>query len=154
MSLPATDYKILAKVLATELLQVISTTTLFLKDLTSVEEAIELFNDFGGHSGLRLNIDKTEIVSLGILCLTENALPIDSITSVELNYTEKLKIVEKLLYMWSSRNLSWKGKITTLKSLVVPKFLHLFSSIHTPVNIFEKISKLLFNFLWNKKPLE
>ena len=155
-----------------KIIQLADDTTLFLKDLSSVEEAIDLFNDFGRHSGLRLNIDKTEIVPLGTLCLTENVLPrniknitikrtsfktlgvwfsIDSSNSVELNYTDRLKIVEKLLYMWSSRNLSWKGKITILKSLVIPKFLHLFSSIYTPVDILDKIDKLLFNFLWNKK---
>ena len=44
-------------------------TTLFLSNLQSLKQAIIMFNHFREISGLRLNIDKTELVSLGDLHL-------------------------------------------------------------------------------------
>ena len=156
-----------------KIVQLADDTTLFVKDLKSVANAIEMFNEFGKYSGLRLNLEKTVIIPLGTLQLTSINLPkylkyikiqrtsfktlgvwfsLDTNISVDLNFTERIREVEKLLYIWSTRHLSWKGKITILKSLIVPKFVHLLNSIYTPVNILDRINKLLFNFLWNNKP--
>ena len=40
-------------------------TTLFLADLNSLDVAIHLFKDFEKNSGLKLNLDKTEIIPIG-----------------------------------------------------------------------------------------
>ena len=45
--------------------QLADDTTLFLQDLRSVSESISLFNDFTTISGLRLNLEKTEIIPIG-----------------------------------------------------------------------------------------
>ena len=49
--------------------QLADDTTLFLSNLQSLKQAIIKFNHFGAISGLRLNIDKTELVPLGDLHL-------------------------------------------------------------------------------------
>ena len=155
------------------IIQLADDTTLFLKNIKSLVLAIDLFKKFGEFSGLKLNIGKTEIVPLGQLYLTTNSLPkrlknitiqtklfktlgiwflINSNINIELNFTERLKTIEKSLFIWSARDLSWKGKITIIKSLIIPKFLHLFSSVYTPAKILDNIDKLLFNFLWRNKP--
>ena len=49
--------------------QLADDTTLFSSNLQSLKQAIIKFNHFGAISGLRLNIDKTELVPLGDLHL-------------------------------------------------------------------------------------
>ena len=142
-----------------KIIQLADDTTLFLKNIKSLVLAIDLFKKFGAFSGLKLNIGKTEIVPLGQLYLTTNSLPkrlknitiqtklfktlgiwfsINSNINIELNFTERLKTIEKSLFIWSARDPSWKGNITIIKSLIIPKFLHLFSSVYTPAKILDK----------------
>ena len=153
--------------------QLADDTTLYLKDMLSLERAISLFQDFGLCSGLKLNLDKTEVIPLGSVQPKDIDIPhgikcinirkqafktlgiwfsMDPLLSIELNYKERMKETEKLLYIWMSRNLTLKGKITVLKTLIVPKFIHLLKSILTPTSILSKIDKMFFDFLWNNKP--
>ena len=69
-----------------------------------------------------------------------------------LNFEDKIKKIEQLMNIWSTRNFSLKGKVTILKSLIVSQFSFLFSTIYTPVEILHKIDKIIFSFLWNNKP--
>ena len=54
--------------------------------------------------------------------------------------------------IWKSRCLSLKGKITIIKTLIIPQIHFLFAMIYIPVNILQKIDKILFDFLWSSKP--
>ena len=153
--------------------QLADDTTMFLKDKKSIEIALALFNKFGTYSGLKLNLDKTEIIPIGVspkgninfsddlkyIDINKKAFKTlgvwfsgDSHVSMNLNYKARIEKVEKLLFIWKARCLSLKGKITILKTLIVPQFVHLFSTIYTPANILKTIDTLFFNFLWNNKP--
>ena len=41
------------------------------------------------------------------------------------------------------------GKVTIIKSLVIPKFVYLASLMSTPNNVMVELNRLLYNFLWN-----
>ena len=146
---------------------------MFLKDIQSIKNALALFNKFGAYSGLKLNLDKTEIIPVGMSQLSYQSLPNDlnyidinkkafktlgvwfcgdSHISNNLNYKFRIEKVEKLLFIWKARSLSLKGKITILKTLVVPQFVHLFSTIFTPASVLKTIDTMFFNFLWNNNP--
>ena len=71
---------------------------------------------------------------------------------IKLNFTRRLEQSKQLLNIWTSRSLSLKGKITILKTLVVPQYIHLFKNLYTPVATLNEIDKMFFNFLWNTKP--
>ena len=61
--------------------------------------------------------------------------------------------MEKILKQWNKRSLSPIGKITVIKTLVIPIFNLLFTSLPNPdVKIYETINKTLYDFLWNKNP--
>ena len=61
--------------------------------------------------------------------------------------------MEKILKQWNKRSLSPIGKITVIKTLVIPIFNLLFTSLPNPnVEIYETINKTLYDFLWNKNP--
>ena len=54
--------------------QLADDTTLFLKNIDSLKEALNILDEFHRISGLKLNKKKTEILQLGILCTTNYTL--------------------------------------------------------------------------------
>ena len=69
------------------------------------------------------------------------------------NYIPKVTQMEKILKQWNKRSLSPIGKITVIKTLVIPIFNLLFTYLPNPdVKIYETINKTLYDFLWNKNP--
>lgn len=46
---------------------------------------------------------------------------------LEKNFIENLDKIKKLINVWSSRGLSIYGKVTIIKSLVIPKFVYVAS---------------------------
>ena len=70
----------------------------------------------------------------------------------ELNYDERLKKINCILQIWKQRNLSWKGCIMIIKTLVLSQVTHLFTMTYTPLKFLEQLDKLIFGFLWNNKP--
>ena len=69
------------------------------------------------------------------------------------NYIPKVTQMEKIQKQWNKRSFSPIGKITVIKTLVIPIFNLLFTYLPNPdVKIYETINKTLYDFLWNKKP--
>ena len=102
-------------------------------------------------SGLKLNLNKTEIIPIGKLKNKEVFLPPD-LTSIHivngpfkalgiwysynknemlnLNLENRLKNMNTIINIWKSRSLSLKGKITIIKTLILPQINFLFSMIY------------------------
>ena len=70
----------------------------------------------------------------------------------KLNFQKKIEKMENLTNTWTTRHLSLKAKVTVIKSLILPQISHLLSMCYCPHTMLEKIDKVLFNFLWGKKP--
>ena len=68
---------------------------------------------------------------------------------LEKNFIERLDSIKNLTRIWSSRGLSIYGKITLIKSLLIPKFVYVSSLIPTPQEFVSQLNQLLFQFLWN-----
>ena len=153
--------------------QLADDTTIFIKNLKSLQSAIDLFQNFQKCSGLKLNLEKTEIIPLGPHRLSPIDLPnkVDKLSinygafktlgvwfsqnfdeSLKLNYDERLIKIETLLQIWKQRSLSWKGRIMIIKTLILSQVTHLLSMVFTPSYILEKLDKILFKFLWHDKP--
>ena len=66
----------------------------------------------------------------------------------EKNFIERLDSVKKLINIWSSRGLSIYGKVTIIKSLIIPKLVYISSLLPTPKEIIQELNQLLFKFLW------
>ena len=133
---------------------------------------MKIIQNFGSISGLRLNITKSQAVWLGKkagssdkLCDELNIswnqesfklLGIKFSTNlkemIDTNYRDKINSIKKLLGSWVKRNLSPIGKITVLKSLAIPKLIHLFSSLPNPSKkIIAEIESVFYQFIWNFK---
>ena len=66
----------------------------------------------------------------------------------EKNFIERLDSIKKLINIWSSRGLSIYGKVTIIKSFLIPKFVYACSLLPTPKELVKQLNQLLFKFLW------
>ena len=146
--------------------------TLFSIDIASIEKAIEIFNKFHRVSGLKLNLTKTEIIPIGTMANKVPIIPntlreikvkhgafkglgvwftLNKNEQVHKNCDERIKNMRTLLNIWKQRNLSLKGKILIIRTLILPQIQFLFNMIEIPINIIRKIDEMLFEYLWNGK---
>ena len=66
----------------------------------------------------------------------------------EKNFIERLDSIKKLINIWSSRGLSIYGKLTIIKSFLIPS---LFTYVHYyqhQKEVLKQLNQLLFKFLW------
>lgn len=151
--------------------QLADDTTLYLEnDELSFKTCITILDKFTLVSGLKINYTKTIAITIGMgnikydtgngkeinwqadgrFTLLGIKYNLDEENFTELNYEEKLKEFRKILNSWNSRNLTIYGKTCVLKSLALPKLVHLFSSIpNPPQTIFKDLEKECFRFIWN-----
>ena len=71
--------------------------------------------------------------------------------TANLNFQEKIEKMRNCLGAWALRRLSLIGKISVIKSLVVPQIIHILSPLQSNPQIINEINVLFFNFLWNGK---
>ena len=126
-------------------------------------QVLDLFKDI---SGLKINSTKTEGMWIG--ASKENKAkplgikwPNEPIKALgvyftydpkllkEKNFIERLDSIKKLINIWSSRGLSVYGKVTIIKSFLIPKFVYVCSVLPTPKELVKELNQLLFKFLWN-----
>ena len=114
------------------MLQYADDMTAVLSDITSAQELLNLLDSFRISSGLSINwstrSSKTKpcginwpnepIKALGIFYTYDLKL------LHEKNFLENLDNIKKLLNIWYSRGLSLCGKVTVIKSVVVPKVVY------------------------------
>ena len=145
--------------------QMADDTSLFVKDLASVQNCLNTLDHFYKCAGLKLNKDKTEAILLGKKTLKVNDKmglnwvkgPI-KVTGIWVGHNiaelsqnsinEKIQKIKTLLNLWKSRNLSIKGKITILRTQAMPIILYLASVLSISNESIEIIDKLFFDFIW------
>ena len=66
----------------------------------------------------------------------------------EKNFIERLDSIKKLINIWSARGLSIYGKVTIIKSFLIPKYIYVCSIPPTPKELLKELNKVLFKFLW------
>jgi hypothetical protein len=129
-----------------------------------------LFNhlkDFGDISGLKLNINKTEILTLGVS--TENNIPkryrrhikqevkylgckitTNYKETTNINIKEALDRIENLTSKWAHRKTTISGKIAIIKSLLLPQLTYILTNMKSPEEkIIKELNKKLYEFLNN-----
>ena len=71
-------------------------------------------------------------------------------TLLELNFSSVFDKMKTILNLWASRNLSLIGRITIIKSLIVPQITYKAAMLPVmlPKNLLQKFNKLFFRFIW------
>ena len=67
------------------------------------------------------------------------------------NFTEKLDKIKTLINIRSSRRLFFYGKVTIIKSFLLPKVVYVSSLLPTPEQTIKELNHLIYNFLWKGK---
>lgn len=126
-------------------------------------------------SGIEINIDKTEILSLrhnsthqdfvpvsirikGKEILTKETIKICGIyfsnninTAYENNIIDKIEKMERQLIMWLQRALSIEGKILIVKTFGLSQLIYSLQMCQINERELIDIERMIFKFLWNKK---
>jgi exonuclease III len=139
----------------------------------SFREAVNILRKFTKISGLKMNVEKTQVVGIGSLKGidihymrdqnyvwnpgTFKVLGIifstDLHAIVRLNFDDKLLTLRKILSSWKKRHLTPYGRIVVLKSLVISRITHLFINLPDPAPDFlSELNNMCFTFLWEDKP--
>ena len=119
------------------------------KNSLDEEENIIMGGDFNWIGSLREN----KSTPFGIKWTNEPVKALDVCYSYdqkllhEKNFIERLDSVKKLINLWSARGLSRYGKITVIKSLIIPKFVYIASLLTTPKGVIQELNRLIFKFL-------
>ena len=110
--------------------------TATLANISSVEILIKILNDFEECSGLKMNLSKTKAMWIGA---SKHSLEkvktlgihfsCDQEQVIKQNFHERLSDVQETINLWSLRSLSLFGKVTIIKSFLIPKLLICFFNI-------------------------
>ena len=96
-----------------------------------------------GHEFL---LESRNFKGLGVKCFTST----DEISTI--NYEGQLQEINQVLSIWKKRQLTPLWKITVIKTLVISKITHLFTTLPDPSAAFlREFENVLFQFLWNGK---
>jgi len=144
-------------------------TTLFLKDVTSLQTVLNLMFMFRHSSGLKINSSKTQVMQVGVKDWNIKPFKLKSVkeriyslgtwfykdpqTTVSENLAEKFKEFKKILEKWQCRKLTLYGKIIVLKTFALSKLNYVITSVEISKEFVDTIQQTIFDFIWDhKKP--
>ena len=148
--------------------QLADDTTLFLKSKNEISIALNIIEIFGNLSGLKLNRNKTEGIWLGRLKHCKEKFEDISWTNEivkclgvyfghnkakcqQANIEKQIQKSENIINSWNKRNLSLLGKITVVKSLILPNITFIASVCTIPPEYIQKFKSIIYNFIWGGK---
>ena len=135
---------------------------LFLRDILSVKELINSFNQLYHFCGLKANIGKCEIAGIGSLKgFTEAVCSLKSvdlsndiikILGIHFSYNKKVQMqnnfittiekIQQVLRLWNSPNLTLDWRIMIFKILAISKIVYLALKTNVPKVIVIELQKI------------
>ena len=146
-----------------KLVQYADDTTLTLNDEESVVKSFEIIHRFESGSGSKLNMDKTEGTYVGRQAgKTQGPVPIKwnkhiTVLGTKIgqdltqDWERKTEKMEKRLEIWSSRNLTIKGRAVLIKTYALATIMYLANVFQPPEEIKTRIQRYIFRFIWKKR---
>lgn len=141
-------------------------TAVYVRDIESVQNTIDLIKKFGLASESKINLDKTNVLLCGplrrekpndsLINYIEDKVKVlgvwvGNVDTVHLNWVPVVNKISKILGMWSSRDLTIKGKATIVNTLALSKVWHLASVSVPPDFVCEQIQEAIHKFVWTSK---
>ena len=151
-----------------KILQYADDTSGILQDIKSAKHFLKTIEEFGKHSGLKLNIDKTEGLWIGAnknkhsepLGISWSKHPV-RILGIHMSYNEqennksnfeeKIEKCKRITNMWQTRNLTLLGRVQIIKTFIISQFSYVTSVITIPEKYLSEINRLIFKFVWRNK---
>ena len=139
----------------------------------NLKSTLDLLFQFSKYSGLKPNISKTKAIWIGSKANSNDYICKDyniqwengpfsilgitftsDLTNIEkLNYEDNLYKIQNEILSWNKRNITPIGKVTVVKSLLIPKLTHIFNVLPKPSQTWiTRLENILYKFIWNNKP--
>ena len=142
--------------------------TVIVTNKESAKHIFQILKVFAKHSGLSINLHKSEGMWIGsdkkkteqLFGIKWPKSPIRALgiylsynkdASAAYNFEDKIDKLIKRLHWWKSRNLSLTGRVLIVKSLGLSTFSLLASLIHVSTDVIKRINTIVYNFIWNSK---
>ena len=137
----------------------------------AMSEEIRWFKEV---SGCKINLEKSVACAIGSMVKTQSrptaiqlkwakesfkylgvkiAVPGSNLDLFQINFSDSLSRIKRILNMWSRRGLTLLGKVTIIKTLIIPTLLFKLSvlPIDVPNAFTTSLNRSLFTFLWGWK---
>lgn len=143
--------------------------TFFMDSFTSLDLLLKLLDGFANVSGLQINYHKSHLLLLGHHLDppdTFQNIPVkDQITILgivyrnkmtdnlqyEPNFAPKIEKIKGICSTWLNRNLSIKGKVVLIQSLLSSLLQYPCSCLVTPARVIVEYKRIVTDFFWNGK---
>ncbi len=143
---------------------------LFISEVSqSLPHIFSLFTEFSRISGYKINWQKSALLPLkgNKENLTQVNIPTlnkfkylgivifpNLENTVENNYMECLDKIRTKLEKWMSKPISFGGRISIIKMMILPliNFLSSMLPLNPPKGYWDKLHSLISEFIWNRKP--
>ena len=138
--------------------------TVFARDQHDVQLILDRLDIFASLSGLRVNVDKSELMPIGTMAqgalqnLGPRVVDMVKITGIhfgsdkeavdEANFTPVINKTRAALNMCRTRNLTILGRAMVLKTMALSQVQYLANSIEVPPDVVKQLKKLYYRFLW------
>ena len=145
--------------------------TLLLNGREDIRQALLVINNFTFISGLELNYNKTEAMWIG--CNRESREKVGHIrwhlgdstikilgvyfsnyrtaSELEINWTNRIETILRIIKSWEKRNLSLLGKVQIIKTFVLSQFIYIMQALAIPEKVLIEINRIIHKFIWKKK---
>ena len=135
----------------------------------SLQKSLEELNSFTDLSDLNINNAKRQVLWIGSKRFSEEKLclnldltwgkhsfnylgidfDVDHSKIIKINFEKKFIEIKSLFKQWSKRQLTPIGRITVIQTLILPKLVHLFTTLPNPGDkILKQFNDMLFQFVW------
>ena len=142
--------------------------------MESISHLLKLLSQFKVVSALEVNTFKTEAMWLGkwnnrsdtpfnfnwpiepncafvvVVFFFSPITPPEPITLISMKNCENM---EKILNIWKNTKLTLIRKRNIVKTVALSKLIFNGFNLTLPINLFDKINSMIYNFIWQGKPL-
>ena len=133
-------------------------TTIILKHFDMIQTVLDLLNNFGTASGSKLKHKKVKMSPFSIKFVQFTTgleivlgIPIGIDCDTTEHWKKKIDKINRSLAVWKTRNLTFKGKIELIQSMVISNVLYTMQVKNLSDNEIMKINASLWDFPWDGK---
>ena len=136
--------------------------TLFLQNDEQLLKALGIITDFKSMSGLAINLDKSEVLEIGVktrvtaikVCsqvkITGIHFMMDGNKMITNNWEYAMKRVKDKIRGWQGRCLTEIGKSILIKTVIMPIIAFTGSIVQLPDKTEKELTTIMFEFLWGR----
>lgn len=145
-------------------------TTFTVRDIESVKRIKTQMEKYGKASGAKINVDKSEIMSIGGVEIREFDAPFkiakDHLKILGVNIGANVKEardatwagvinkIKQVLQFWKQRELRLRGKVVVANSLILTKCNYMLGAMEMPDWALNEIKEIVNTFVWGGKGIK